>query len=338
MAFDVNRVASDQVTDALADLDRPAEAYLHFPWPALDGVVGGMPAGDIWFLAGFSGQGKTTFISSVVDAWYEEGRRIYWLGLESRGKTLRTHWACKRLGIDAGEVLTGKLKHMPNWAATREAVRAEIMSQMHGDKLTRVYISPVEFMGLDELERAADEACEMRADVVIIDHIDHIGGGDGTQLHSESVRVNQRLLSIAQDAGLTFLVATQLNNDAVRHDRLAAYQPPQPHHVYMGSHKRMIASGMLGICRTLRVGGSDPERTKLVRDGTLEPHEILEPNTMLVTVMKHRNNGAMEGKRCLLGVHNGRVRELDPEHARDIEARRNAIKTNRDVTPYGGRL
>src|SRR5688572_17114855 len=114
-ALDVNKVASDQVCGALIDLDRRPEEYLHLPWRSLDELVGGIPKGEIWFLAGFSSQGKTTFLASAIDAWFEEGKRIYWLGLESRGKTLRTHWACKRLGIDAGEVLTGQLKASPNW-------------------------------------------------------------------------------------------------------------------------------------------------------------------------------------------------------------------------------
>ncbi len=97
------RVAASQTKSAIRLLDRTAADFMRMPWVALDSIVGGMAAGDIWFLGGFSGDGKTTALTSAVDCWYEGGKRIYYLGLESRPNILKTHWACKRLGLDAGK-------------------------------------------------------------------------------------------------------------------------------------------------------------------------------------------------------------------------------------------
>lgn len=310
---------SDQVVDALLALDRPESAYLRMPWPSLDAMVSGIAPGDVWFVAAFSGQGKTTFLTSALNEWFEAGRRVYVMGLESRPNILRTHWACKRLDVDAGELLTGDVFKRPDAEQIRAAVRAEVMSQAHGEKFQRVRFSRAEFMNLPALVRDAERAAAWGADLMIVDHIDHIEGGDGSNPFEESRRVLRNVLKLAQHTGLRMLVATQLNNDVARgHDRLAMYQPPRPEHVFMGGTKRQIASGMIGLYRPLRAPMRDesPDAYKLAmmaaRRGEAEPQTALEPNRMGVVVMKHRAFGAREGKRCALGVERGRVVELPP--------------------------
>lgn len=300
--------ASDQIVDALAEIHRQPDEYLHFPWPTLDALVGGIAPGDVWFLAGFSGNGKTSFLMSAVDQWWAAGRRVVYLGLESRPKTLRTHWACRRLDLDPGDALSGELRRRRDPAL--DALEAELKSQVYDAKL-RVRFLGDRAINLAGLRTACEQAAAMRADVVIVDHVDHIEAGDGSHLHAESRKAVNLVLRLAQDLDLRLLVATQLNNDAVRGDRVAIYAPPQPQHVYMGAHKRMIASGMLGLFRPLKLVGLDRAQVKRVRDGTAEPSTILEPNTMGVVCMKHRNYGARDGHRVFLRVRRGRVTERD---------------------------
>jgi hypothetical protein len=302
------RVASIQTEQAIRLLDRTPSDFLRMPWDSLDGIVSGMAAGDIWFLGGFSGDGKTTALTSAVDCWYEAGKRIYYLGLESRPKVLKTHWACKRLGLDAGQVLSGDALHWLNWPERKRELAAMIRSLDEGHTAAQVHFSPVEFVDGEALRRAMRNAREFGADVLIVDHIDHIEGHHGSP-YEVSRDVCMTLLRQAQAFELRCLVATQFNNEAVRGNRIGRYLPPQPSHVFMGGHKRQIASGMLGLYRPLKQNLS-PETMKDFQRSILEPIDVCEPNTMGVVCMKHRLFGSHEGRRVYLGLERGRVVDL----------------------------
>lgn len=306
-------IARAQTNDAIKLLDRTADDFLTMPWPSLDEVVSGMAAGDIWFIGGFSGDGKTTALTSAVDCWYEAGKRIYYLGLESRPNVLKTHWACKRLNLDAGEVLSGKALRWPDWAQRREEIKGMIKGLDEGQTAAQVHFSPTDFINGARLEEAMRNAKEFGADVLILDHIDHVEGDKGSP-YEVSREVCMTLLRNAQAYGIRCLVATQFNNDAIKGNRAGRYLPPQPGHVFMGGHKRQIASGMLGLYRPLK-RGLDPEVMRDFQRGELEPHDVCEPNTMGVVCMKHRLFGKYEGRRVYLGVERGKVIEI-PEHDR----------------------
>ncbi len=304
-------IAERQTQSAIKLLDRTAEDFMSMPWGGLDEIVGGMAQGDIWFIGGFSGDGKTTALTSAVDCWYERGKRIYYLGLESKPNILKTHWACKRLGIDAGEVLTGRALQWPDWKIRKSELVAMIRAFDEGQTAAQVHFSPVSFLDDEALRVALKNAQDFGADILILDHIDHVEGDKGSP-YEISRRVCQTLLRNSQASGVRCLVATQFNNDAVKGNRAGRYLPPQPGHVFMGGHKRMIASGMLGLYRPLK-RGLDPETMKQFQAGTLEPQDVCEPNTMGVVCMKHRLLGKYEGRRVYLGVDRGKVVEL-PEH------------------------
>lgn len=301
-------VAAIVTLDAIALLDRTDSDFLRMPWGALDEVVSGIADGDIWFLGGFSGDGKTTALTSAVDRWFEAGKRIYYLGLESRPKILKTHWACKRVGLDAGAVLSGDCLKWLDWPQRKAELAGMIRSLDEPQTAAQVHFSPTAFVDGPVLARAMKDAKEFGADVFILDHIDHIEGDTGNP-YEVSRQVCVTLLREAQASGMRCLVATQFNNDAIKGNRAGRYLPPQPGHVFMGGHKRQIASGMLGLYRPLRQG-LDPKDMKAFQAGILEPSDVCEPNTMGVVVMKHRLYGNREGRRVFLGVNHGRVVNL----------------------------
>ncbi len=312
--FDVHPAVavSNETSDAIGDLYRPSEAYVHFPWSALDRVVGGMPEGEVCYIAAFSSSGKTMFLTSMMNEIFElTKKKVYYMGLESKPKTLRTHWASKRLGFDAGELLSGEFLKRSDRTAIRDAVVAEMHSQNFGEKFERVRFSPTSTINARNIERAAEAAADFGADIFMIDHVDHIDGSPGRSDYGQSREVNQAILTIAQEYGFLMLPATQLNNEAARLNRIALHLPPQPQYVKMGSHKREIATWMLGLYRPLKVAGVEAKTLKAVNSGSKPASEILEPQTMAVVVMKHRFFGSREGARVYLRVENGIVRDVD---------------------------
>jgi KaiC/GvpD/RAD55 family RecA-like ATPase len=304
-------VMADQVGSALHDVSLEAEHYGHFPWPSLDAVVSGLPPGAVWFVAGFSGNGKTTFLTSLCYEWVTQGVGVYYLGLESPGEEIRERFACHELGVHFGELRTGQIAERGD-AETEKRVRAALTRQMENRARFPLFVGGEAFLDVRTLIDACEEAQqECHASVIVIDHIDHIRSLESRNGYEESVRVSQAILEIAKRTGLRFLVATQTNNKAFGRDRLAVYRAPQPDDVKNGGHKREIAHGMLGLYRPIRDDVTKDE-IKAVREDRAEPSTILEPNTMGVVCMKHRYLGAHEGRRIKLHVDRGRVVEPRP--------------------------
>lgn len=327
-------VAQEQAADARIDVDRDLEEYAHFPFTALDELVGPIPPGDVGFVCGFSGQGKTTLISSMVQRIVDAGKCAYVVPLESEPKVFRTQLACKVLKLHAGKVLTGIYKRdLPaaQWKELRERIHEAIKSQSVGAMVERLFVSPTRRMDVRTLEQNARHAAEVGADFFIIDHIDHIAGGEGRNPHAESTKVVDRVLDVTQEYGLVTVCTSQLNNEAVKADPLGQYQCPRPHHVYMGGKKRQNAAWMLGIFRPLKLSGVDRDEMAAARSGAMEPWKLLEPNCMAAALMKSRHFGEREGHRTYLAVNEGIVTDYDPISLQAMQGGAHGIRTSRTL-------
>lgn len=304
--------AREQAREALHTLDLPASRYLRLPFEDVDALVGGTAPGSVIIACAFSGHGKSTFVDNALDAWYVGGKKVYVLPLETRPKAARTRWACLRTGFNPGDALSGELKRREEigeqWATNaRAAIKAEVTRAAREDA-SQIYFAGVDFIDVDRLWVAGQAAKDFGADVLIVDHIDHVQATKGQSLYAESVEVSKELLKVAQAFELQILATSQLNNEAVKGaDLLAIHQPPRPHFVKFGGHKREVVEWMLGLYKPLRVSGVSSEEMKAVRNGSMDLSRILEPQCMGISVMKHRLYGAREGKKCFLRVEHGRI-------------------------------
>lgn len=314
----VRHQASLQVLGAIKDLRRDPDTFMHWPWGALDHMTAGMAKGDVWFVAAFSGIGKTTFVTSAINRWLGEGKRIFALPLETQPKRFRTYLACQRLGIRPGDAFSGELRRRNGPELRR--LEQELVEQ--GSKIAdKLRVESTQEINLPRFKAACEAAAAWGADVLIVDHIDHIEAGDGTNQYAESTKVNRTALRLAQDLGLLLVLTSQLNTEAVKGgDHLAKFAAPREQHIKFGGHKREVATGMLGLYRPLRAPvaneSADDYKAELrkARSGEIEPQQVLMPGTMGVVYMKDRNYGT-DGRKCLLSVVNGRVE--DREDRRD---------------------
>lgn len=310
-------VASDQVTEAMLALDRHPDTFVRWPFPELDALTGPMAPGNVWFVCASSGGGKTTFVSSVVDLWRISGRRVYVMPLETRPYEFRTYLACMATGIHPGDALSGELRAQPDGEAKRAVLKSELAAQLKPPFVDLVMISGQRAINLAGLTSGLKEAKAFGADVVIVDHIDHIDGGDKQNLYAAAKAVNDGALRMAQDNDLLLLFTSQLNMSAGKGDYLSKYLPPREDHVAFGTLKRRNATGMIGLFRPLRKRQPDESEEEYVkslraiRAGGGTPSDALEPNTMGVVAMKLRNYGAREGAKAYLRVERGRVFSMD---------------------------
>lgn len=302
--------ATVEQTDAAEDaLFLEPKDFLRFPWSGVDALAGGIGHGNVWFVGGFSGNGKTTFLMNMTAQYLAMGLTVYYLGTETAPNELRTKLACLRVGVYAGDVLSGAAAAWDNWPEIRAQLILDIRAQRTLGEGQRFLVCPVGRVDAGDLTGAFHDAAMQDADVLVIDHIDHIVHGGGRGGFEDSRMLQHLVLDCAQGTNVRTIVATQFNNEGVKGDPLGQFRPPQPHHVFMGSAKRQIAWGMLGLYRPLRddVTGED---MSAVRAGTMEVARVLAPNTLAVTCMKNRNYGGREGKRCKLWFDRGTLTDM----------------------------
>jgi replicative DNA helicase len=315
-----------QVGEALTYLDQPATAFLSWEYAPLDAMLGPIPPGTINFLCAASGQGKTAFLLSLMNRWHLAGRRIYYAGLESKPLILRTQWACRTLGIDPGDILSGRYHARHDAATVREQIRAAILAQRDNPIYRAVRFDPHPEMNVPAMVEALTEAAEWKADLVVIDHIDHIGGGDTTNLYAESRGVHRVLKALVEKYALRTLIASQLNNTGLASDPLLNHRPVRDERVFMGGHKKQIADLMLGFYRPLKPDLGKSEHARF-RNDKITKDEMVEPGVNVMQVMKHRLDGRREGQRARLGFAKGEI--LDSPA--DVPQRTNFVT---DELPY----
>ncbi len=309
-------LASNQIADALTHVDRHPSSLLHWPFPELDALTGPMGEGEVWFVSAFSGGGKSTFVASAIEAWRLAGKRVFVMPLELRPMTFRTMLACMELGIYPGDALSGLLRADSTRDHERAELKAALLRQGHKEYAAHVMVSEQRAIDVRGLEQGMMQAKSWGADVVIVDHIDHISGGAGSSLYEASKQVNHAALTMAQDNGLLCIFTSQLNMEISKADRLAKYSPPMVHHNQFPSVKLQVATGMIGLFRPVRGPHRDESideykgAIKSARVGDTETVGALEPNVMGVIAMKLRNYGQREGVRIRLGVERGRVVHL----------------------------
>lgn len=306
---DPAREAQDQAREALDAIRRPASEYLHLPWRALDEVADGIPPGDVWYVGGFSGDGKTTLLTSLTLDGVAAGWQVYYLGLESRANVIRTHFACKSLGLDAGDLLTGAYLQWADHEAVRERVRLELKRQASAEMAHALRVSEAPSLDARVVRTEFARAAAYGATVVIIDHVDHLASARDMKVLSDEV--NATILEMTQELGVVSIVASQLNLDTIRGNRAARHLPPAENCWKYGNKKREVASGMLAVYRPLRIAGLQKGELQAFKDGELAARDVCEPNTMAVVCTKHRLRNH-ESRRALLGVKAGRVVPKDP--------------------------
>jgi hypothetical protein len=217
-------------------------------------------------------------------------------------------------GINPGDALSGQLRADPARTDERQRLLDAVRGQMRDEYVRAVMISEQRSINVRGLEKGLKEAKAFGADVVIVDHIDHIEAGNGSNLYTESVAVNNAALRMAQDNGMLLWFTSQLNMEIGKgKDRLAKYGPPMQHHLMFPTAKIKNATGIIGLFRPLRA----PKTTetakeyaaamKLARAGDANAPLALEHGVMGVNAMKLRNYGQHEGKRVVLGFAQGRV-------------------------------
>lgn len=323
--------AEAQVARGVQFLDLEADDFLRWPWASMDAIMGGMAGGTLHFVVCPSKGGKTTLCRSATRQWIQQGRRVFYGGFELRAETLRTMFAADDCNIDAGDVLTGAWTSWPDRAEHRELMKQAYYSQLDpASDYQRVRFSEFSHVDRKAIQTMMEQAHEWGADVVIIDHVDNVNGGDEKSrgLYEVSLATVHLLDRLAKQYNLVVVVTSQTNNDGRTRDIWRDHRPVRPETVKMGSHKMEVATTMMGFYRPAKIGLTKEEK-QVAEARERSVYELLQPDVNAFNVMAHRAYGSRIGQVGHVGWSRGRIVEAPASFKLAYEAHQHAIRTRR---------
>lgn len=329
-------IANDQTGEAEQSLMITPSSVLRFPCPNLDALTGPVGVGgDLWFLVAVSGSGKTTMVTWAIEQWRLLGKKVFAMPLETSAKRFRTNLACMalanhpdpeyRLIVDPGDVNSGEWLTFPDHDIIRKRLVEQYRAQSDEPYMNQVMVANDGAINVRNMERAFRRAYDFGADVIVVDHIDHISGGRSGNAAAESKEVCHGALHMAKENNLRVLFTSQINFDLIRNpNRLAKYGPPQIQHLKYPTTKVEVATGIISLSRALVKAGayeSQKEyraRIKAAMDGEVPAHTVLDPTVTQVNATKLRNRGRNDGKAILMGYDRGHIRSLPSHHSQEL--------------------
>lgn len=316
---DAAEMARQQSAETVARLFQDSRQFPAFPWASLDDITGPMAPEEFWLVAGRTGGGKSLFMQNVFDAFIADGRRVVYIGLEQSPKILRAKWACLRTGMSPRLVL--KPRRHEYGTEDHLQARTRVLEEMRDyidrpDIAERAIFAATRFVDRVSLELWTRRAVEKyRTEIVIVDHIDRMHHGDGTNSFHEMSETVRLCKELAVRHQIVMLVASQVGRP---HDKLERFTPPALHELRGGGTKEEEADEVLTVFQPLRadINAKDmADKLHQVRIGQCEDADILEPNIMAVRELKNRIDGAVRGRQAKLSVTRGRLADI-PERDR----------------------
>lgn len=313
----------------------PVDDLVRWPWQAVNELAGPLVPARLTYIAAFPGNGKTSFLMHCLHYWLAEGKRVCVLPLESPVGEVYTRLACLEVGASADDALSMRLAQRAAAGdgaaqATREALEATYRAmRQQRDLLERLQIIPLETLTLSGFRRAIEVAYAMEADLLVVDHVDHVEaerdarGGARSEIELSNA-LQSAALQAAKELTIPVVLATQLNSSRAGGNRLAHYQPPSIDWLYNKGKKEQMAANILGLSRLLSTT-APAEWVSEVRAGSRSVQDIVQANVMGVTGMKLRYGGNAKERTVALRYEQGRLTDLEGPDRRELEAARHRL-------------
>ncbi len=301
-------LVDQQTGDAVQELHEDTRGYPNFPWKSLADVTGPMCPGDLVMIAARTGNGKSLFLQNVFDALVVGGLAGLYVGLEQTASALRRKWACIRSDVRPSLVMATKPHEYgtPTYTDARALVEKQIAWQRAEPIRSLAHFSGARRINSDGMRAWTEWAANLGCKFVMIDHIDRVQHGNGSNSFHELSETIRRAKELAVEYGIVMLMASQVGRPS---DALEMFMPPSLHNMRGAGTKEEEADTVLGVYRPLKTSATQQQMTA-VRQGLADRDTVIEPNAMGVMVLKHRLDGVIAGKSVILNVHHQRVTDM----------------------------
>lgn len=289
----LDRDRTDQIAEATKAVD--PSRFIHWPWRRLHTAYGPIMPGQVSVVAAMTGQGKTTFLTSLAAELANAGHRVWYAGLESPAAELFRLWAAWSLHFDAVAVreydlVPGDLARVNAWIA--DAANYE---------QSRMGFSTIADLSPTNIRKLYLEAAEHEATVVMIDHLNH-STSDYGDLKKTLHEIHWNAKNYAE-CGQTTIAAAQIKRDQLAHP-VEEFFPPRLSMIEGGGFIAQLATRVLGLWRPLRPEAS--EHKAEIKSGKMAAEEFLTENTIGIKTLKDRIRGRV-GRLLQLGIRGGHV-------------------------------
>lgn len=294
----------------------PRFARLEF----VHGLAGSFAPGEIIFIAGGTGNGKSLLCQNLLDDLMHQEIATLYVGTEQTVDVLKIKHACIRTGVSPRLMLKPEPGDIgtTGYEAARDAVQKELDWLDNPVVRELVFYANTPFVNRDELSRWITGGVKKYGlKCVIIDHIDQVNHGEGQNSVHELTQTVQHLHTLAHANKIPIVAASQIKRTQ---DPIRRYSPPDESDLAGASGKERIMSVGLGLWRPLRADLSIEELRELKKKaatGSVGRDKIYQSDTMGVRLLKDRL-GTVPGKQCFLHVGKGGRLEDDPASTHGI--------------------
>lgn len=297
-----------QAADVAAMLAQPAGEVVRWPWRGVSDLLGGLLPGQLHVVGALTGNGKSSFLMSLMHDLASNGIGVLYLPLEVSPPIARVRWAAWKLGYNVADVLERcwhdhpdpSLRLLPEGA--REAINLEVERQLAEEP---VHFCPLKRINVSGIRRWAEWGCvTYDARVVIVDHLHRLEVGDQPnalrQLMTEAAR---QLPDMAEATGTCVIAAAQLTRN---NDPLDRYFPPTLDRLKECGAIAEEAHTVTMLSRRF-TADVDNQMVSAMRASKMVPPERIKPGAMQITCRKHRTRDHATDRAALLRVTDGRV-------------------------------
>ncbi len=308
------------VFDAMELQEMDAGRMIRWPFQGVHDLAGVLVPKRVHYVAAFSGNGKTSFLSACYAKWVEQGFKVTYLPLESDPLETVTRVACARAGVSADDALSMRLRIAADEGdATAMRQRDDLMVAFRLLMEDREFwdlfrIEPTETLTRRKFQQVQEAVYAMGSDILLVDHVDHVeaDADDNSAEIQISNQLQQAALACARLCNIPVVLATQLNSSKATGDRLAHYRPPIMDWLYNKGKKEHVAAVCLGTYRPM-LDNLDDDLLADAKSGLQPAWKVAKPNTMGVALMKGRYAGARKDTVAELEYRNGRLSDARPD-------------------------
>lgn len=323
--------------------DLGSDDLIRWPWQTMNDLAGPLVPGRLTYIAAFPGGGKTTFLTQCLDYWLKQQKRVLYLPLEADPGEVYVRLACLELGLSADDVLSKRMRLRADAGDPLAADQLDRLTvafrAMRADRnlLEALRIEPCQALNLGTFARALSVAEAVEADLVVVDHVDHVeadhdGAASGIQT---SDALQSMSLKAAKALRIPMVLATQLNSSRTGGKRLAHYRPPITDWLFNKGKKEQVAAGIYGLSRLLDPA-ADTDAVKDAEEGRRDVASVVLQNVMAVTAMKSRYGGNLKEKTVQLRYEHGIISDQREADAWAIASGQHGIGTG-SPSNRGGR-
>jgi len=295
--------AQAQIKQALEDRSRDLSRFPSPRWPSLAALTGPLLPGQFVIVGATPGNGKTTLMLNWFDGLFQAGHRTLFVCTETPASEMRSMLGAMHCDLYQDAVLENDWDN-----ASPVLMRDEAYSlfckdlQQQGEyewsELGRFVEAPC--LDVEHLADILRGAVKDGYDTVLLDHIHRFEPKSPASLTQEITDVVRRLKGFVSQHGLRCVVSAQLT--PLREPGVLVDFQQQPLSALKQTRALGEEANVVLMLHRIVKDGVTREQKEQAKMGQIDARDLIDPEIMACSLVKHRARSRMVGKTARLRV------------------------------------